>query len=243
MAPAAPPHYAFGPLVPGRLIRRYKRFLADVLLDDGREVVAHCANSGAMTTCNTPGARVLLQALPPSPGRKLLFAWQMIDIDGTWVGVHTALPNAAVASFVAAGLVPELLGYSEVRREVRYGAALGSRIDLLLGGHPVLGPCHVEIKNTTLRLGEHAAFPDSVTVRGQKHLRELTHLAQQGQRAVMFYFMGRADCARFRPADEVDPVYGALLRTAVRAGVEILAYRMAFAATGITLLGRAEVDL
>lgn len=214
-----------------------------MVLDDGREVVAHCANSGAMTTCNTPGARVLLQELPASPSRKLLFAWQMIEIDGTWVGVNTALPNAVAAAFVAAGQVPELSGYEIMRREVRYGAQMGSRIDLLLDGHEAMGPCHVEIKNTTLRVGAHAAFPDSVTLRGQKHLRELTHLAKHGQRAVMFYFMGRSDCHRFRPADEVDPAYGKLLRAAAAAGVEILAYRMAFAPDGITLLGRAPVDL
>ena len=117
------------------------------------------------------------------------------------------------------------------------------RIDLLLDGHEAMGPCHVEIKNTTLRVGAHAAFPDSVTLRGQKHLRELTHLAKLGQRAGMFYFMGRADCHRFRPADEVDPAYGKLLRAATAAGVEVLAYRMAFAPDGITLLGRAPVDL
>lgn len=243
MADAPLPHFPLGPLLPGRLQRRYKRFLADVLLDDGREVVAHCANSGAMTSCNTPGARVLLQELPRSPSRKLLFSWQMIDIDGTWVGVNTVLPNAAAAAFVAAGRVPELQGYAEARREVRYGMQMGSRIDLLLDGHPILGPCHVEIKNTTLKVGEHAAFPDSVTVRGQKHLRELTHLAAAGQRAVMFYFMGRADCTRFRPADEVDVTYGRLLREAAAAGVEILAYRMHFDPAGITLLGRAPIDL
>jgi len=235
--------YPLGPLVPGRLIRRYKRFLADIRLQDGQEVVAHCANSGAMTSCIEAGAPVMVSALPPSPSRKLLYAWQMIEIGGTWVGVNTALPNAAAAAFVAQGQVPELTGYGRVRREVRYGENLRSRIDLLLEDHPILGHCHVEIKSTTLRIGDHGAFPDSVTVRGQKHLRELTHLAQNGHRAVMFYFLGRSDCARFRPADEIDPAYGALLRTAVAAGVEILAYRMAFAPVGIRLLGPAPVDL
>lgn len=230
-------------MVFGRLLRRYKRFLADVRLDDGTEVVAHCANSGAMTSCMREGARVLLTQLPPAASRKLLYAWQMIEMDGTWVGVNTALPNAAAAAFVAGGHIPELAGYGRLRREVRYGEKLSSRIDLLLDEHPTCGPCHVEIKSTTLRVGHHGAFPDSVTVRGQKHLRELTVLAQNGHRAVMFYFIGRADCARFRPADEVDATYGTLLRSAAAAGVELLAYRMAFSPAGITLLGPAPVDL
>lgn len=224
-------------------MRRYKRFLADVVLDDGQEVVAHCPNPGAMTSCIKEGALVLLRAMPKSPTRKLLFTWVMIDIDGTWVGVDTSMPNAAAASFVAQGLVAELSGYGRARREVRYGTGLRSRIDLLLDKHPTLGPCHVEIKSTTLRVGVHGAFPDSVTVRGQKHLRELTLLAQAGQRAVMFYFIGRADCQRFRPADEIDPVYGRLLRQAMHAGVEILAYRMALSPAGVRLLGPAAVDV
>lgn len=235
--------FPLGPMVRGHLIRRYKRFLADVRLEDGREVVAHCANSGAMTSCLAEGAEVCLTALPKSPSRKLLWAWQMVNINGTWVGVNTALPNGAAAAFVAAGKVPELSGYGRLRREVRYGTNLGSRIDLLLDEHPTQGPCHVEIKSTTLRVGEHGAFPDSVTVRGQKHLRELTLLAQGGHRAVMFYFMSRSDCARFRPADEIDGAYGTLLRQAAQAGVELLAYRMAFAPVGISLLGPAPIDL
>lgn len=243
MLPDTPAHIPFGPMVRGRLIRRYKRFLADVRLDDGREVVAHCANSGAMTSCLQQGAPVCLTELAKSPKRKLLYAWQLVNMGGTWVGVNTALPNAAAATFVAAGRIPELVGYGQLRREVRYGTNLGSRIDLHLDQHPAKGPCYVEIKSTTLKVGHHGAFPDSVTVRGQKHLRELTLLAQGGQRAVMFYFMGRSDCARFRPADEIDPVYGTLLRTAARAGVELLAYRMAMSPEGISLMGPAPIDL
>jgi sugar fermentation stimulation protein A len=235
--------FLLGKMLEGRLVRRYKRFLADIELLDGRLVVAHCVNSGAMTACLRAGARVFVTQVPASTTRKLLYTWQMIEVDGTWVGVNTALPNAAVAHFVATGQVPELAGYSQMRREVRYGAALRSRIDLWLGDHPQHGDCHVEVKNTTMRVGAHAAFPDSVTVRGQKHLRELTTLAEAGERAVMFYFMGRADCARFRPADEVDPAYGALLRAATLAGVEVLAYRMGVSPQGIALLGRAPVDL
>ena len=227
-------------MVSGRLIKRYKRFLADVQLSQDEIVTAHCANSGSMATCADPDSPVMV-SISDDPKRKLRYTWELIEAQGVWVGVNTATPNAAVAHFVQSGQIPELAGYAQQRREVKYGIE-NSRIDLLLthaDGHT----CHVEVKNATMRVGTHAAFPDAVTLRGQKHLRELTALARRGERAVMFYYIGRADCLRFRPADEIDPAYGALLRKAAAADVEILAYRVSYAPSGVTLLGRVPVDL
>ncbi len=228
------------PMIPGRLLKRYKRFLADIRLPQGEIIVAHCANSGSMATCADPDSPVML-SVSDDPKRKLRYTWELIEAQGVWVGVNTATPNAAVTHFVRTGQVPELAGYTHLRREVKYGSE-SSRIDLLLthqDGHT----CHVEVKNATMRVGHHAAFPDAVTLRGQKHLRELTALARRGERAVMFYYVGRADCLRLRPADEIDPAYGALLRQAASAGVEILAYRVSYDPYGVALLGRAPVDL
>jgi sugar fermentation stimulation protein A len=228
------------PTLPATLLGRYKRFLADVRLASGEVITVHCPNSGAMTGCDGPGSPVIISD-SQSASRKLRYTWELVDVGDTWVGVNTGTPNAAVHYFIGAGRFPELTGYDEARREVRYGVDGTSRIDILLTGPR--GTCHVEIKNATLRVGEHAAFPDAVTTRGQKHLRELTALATRGERAVMFYFMGRSDCRRFRAADEVDPAYGALLRQAEAAGVELLAYRMHYTPEGVEVLERAPVDL
>jgi sugar fermentation stimulation protein A len=230
------------PLIAGILVRRYKRFLADIVLADGREIVAHCPNSGAMTTCSTPGSPVWVSAAS-NPTRKLPWTWEMVQANGVWVGVNTQIPNTAVAAFIAAGQIPALRGYATVRREVVYGSDGRSRIDILLQGKTAADTCHVEVKNATFRVGQHAAFPDAVTLRGQKHLRELTALVAAGQRATMFYFVGRSDCQRFRPADEVDPTYGRLLRVAAQAGVAILAYQMQFSRAGVALGRRLPVDL
>ncbi|MCG8455639.1 MAG: DNA/RNA nuclease SfsA, partial [Holophagales bacterium] len=231
------------PLREGRLIRRYKRFLADVELDDGTCLTVHCPNSGAMTTCSEPGRPVVISD-SGNPKRKLRYTLEMIRMGRTWVGVNTANPNRAVRAFVAKGRIPELAGYDTVRAEVPYGVEGRSRIDLLLEDPDgERSPCFVEIKNATYRVGEHAAFPDAVTVRGRKHLNELEAEAAAGNRAVIFFFVGRADCRRMRPADEVDPAYGETLRKACGAGVEPLAYRMRFSRRGVELLDRLPVDL
>ena len=229
------------PLLPATLVRRYKRFLADVVLADGTPLTVHCPNSGAMTTCAKPGMPVLLSD-SQNPKRKLRYTWELICMDGTWVGVNTINPNKAVSGFVAAQCIPELAGYAHLRREVSYGSDGKSRIDVLLSDGQ-RSDCYVEIKNATMRVGAHAAFPDAVTSRGQKHLEALMHVRQRGERAVIFFFIGRSDCARFRPADEVDPRYGVLLREAVATGVEVLAYRMAFDPHGVRVLGPAPVDV
>ncbi len=222
-------------------MRRYKRFLADVRLADGRVLTVHCPNSGAMTACCEPGRPVWISD-SQNPARKLRFTWELIKMGRTWVGVNTANPNQAVAELVTSGCIPELSGYGRLRREVAYGRHR-SRIDILLedptGSLPA---CYVEVKNATMRVGEHAAFPDAVTERGQKHLRELSYVARQGLRAVLFFFVGRADCQRFRAASEVDPDYARLLRDAVGAGVEVLPYRMHLSPRGIALRGRLPFD-
>ena len=227
-------------LIPATLLRRYKRFLADVELADGTVLTVHCPNPGRMTSCGEPGRPVWISD-SQNPKRKLRYTLEMIRMGRTWVGVNTANPNPAVAGFIRAGKIPELADYDQIKPEVRAG---DSRLDLRLrdleGARP---DCFVEIKSATLRAGEHAAFPDAVTERGRKHLAQLAALVAGGYRGVIFYFVGRADCRRFRPADEVDPAYGAALREAVAAGVEPLAYRMRFSRRRIELVDRLPVDL
>lgn len=222
---------------------RYKRFLADVELASGETITVHCPNSGSMKGCSEPGRPVLISD-SKNPKRKLRHTLEMIQMGPTWVGVNTANPNRAVAEWIEQDRIPELAGYPAQRREVPYGPENRSRIDVLLSDPDGERPrCWVEIKNTTWRVGEHAAFPDAVTTRGQKHLEELAGVVAEGERGVIFFFVGRADCTRFRPADEVDADYGRILRRVVGQGVEALAYRMRFAPERIELLERVPVDL
>lgn len=213
------------PLHEGWLIKRYKRFLADVELAGGELITAHCANTGPMTGCAEPGSAVLLSK-SDNPNRKLRYSWELIKVGRIWVGVNTARPNAIVEHAIQSGLVPELKGYESLRREVKYGREGKSRIDILLEDD-ARGRCWVEVKNTTL-LAEPgvARFPDAVTTRGQKHLQELTDMAKAGDRAVIFFLVNRADADKMGPADEIDPEYGKLLRKAVKAGVEALAFQV-----------------
>ncbi|MCB9778741.1 MAG: DNA/RNA nuclease SfsA [Alphaproteobacteria bacterium] len=228
-------------LIPGTLLRRYKRFLADVALDDGREVTAWCPNPGRMTSCMAPGWRVWLSAAPP--GRKLAWTWELSqDPDGPLVLVNTQHPNAVVAEAVAAGIVGPLAGYRSLRREVKQG---DSRFDLVLDDHPD-DPrrCFVEVKSATLRVAPGlAAFPDAVTARGRKHLDHLSALAGHGHRAVLLFALSRDDCDALRPADEIDPAYGDALRAAAAAGVEILARQCRLSTTDVVLTGPATVRL
>lgn len=209
------------PLLHGRLVRRYKRFLADVELDDGGMVTVHCPNSGSMKGLTPEGAPVLVSD-SGNPKRKLRMTLERVRVGRTWVGVNTMLPNHIVREGIEEGRVPALRGYRTVRSEVKLGDS--SRIDLFLTDGD--GPdCWVEVKNATLRVGRRAAFPDAVTSRGLKHLDELIGVVEAGQRAAMFFLVNRADCDGLEPADDIDPAYGAGLRRAARAGVEVLAHR------------------
>ncbi|GFO64224.1 DNA/RNA nuclease SfsA [Geomonas paludis] len=208
------------PLYQGTLIRRYQRFLADVQLDDGTVVTAHTPNTGSMMGCALPGNRVLL-SVSGNPGRKYPHSWELVQADGVWVGINTMLPNLLAREAILNGVVAELAGYDHIKLEVPYGT--GSRIDLLLSGER--GLCYVETKNVTLVRERCALFPDAVSTRGQKHLRELMEMVRQGHRAVNLFVVQRGDGDALSPADAIDPAYGALLREAAQAGVELLAYQ------------------
>lgn len=207
-------------LYPGTLIRRYQRFLADVQLVSGEIVTAHCPNSGSMKGCAVPGSPVLL-SLSDNPKRRLKYTWELVQANGLWIGLNTGLPNRLVREGIENGTVVELQGYDRIRGEVPYGG--NSRIDLLLEGKQEL--CYVEVKNVTLVDGRVALFPDAVTARGQKHLRELMSVVRKGHRGVIFFVVQRGDGDSVAPADAIDPEYGRLLRQAVACGVEALAYR------------------
>jgi sugar fermentation stimulation protein A len=210
-------------LVPATILRRYKRFLADVRLEDGRELTVHVPNSGTMETCYEEGGQVLISPAD-NPKRKLKWTLEQCFVDGdTRVMVNTQLPNKLVKEAVELGLVGGLSGYDSVRPEVKYGSR-NSRIDLLLEGEG-RPPCWVEIKNATLMAEAGVArFPDAITKRGQKHLLELAEMAERGHRAVIFYLASRSDAQAVGPADAIDPAYGRLLREVVLRGVEPLAY-------------------
>ena len=208
-------------LIPGRLIKRYKRFLADVELDDGVVVTAHCPNSGRMTSCSEPGQPVYL-SWHDNPKRKLKYTWEIIQMPDSLVGVNTLVPNRLIKTSIENGLVAELDAYEEIRSEVQ--TSKGSRLDLLLTDSRGT-KCFVEIKNCTLVNQGVACFPDAVTKRGRKHLEELQRLTAEGNRCVMFFCIQRMDAECFRPADQIDAAYGEALREAhLNKGVEILVY-------------------
>jgi sugar fermentation stimulation protein A len=221
-------------LLPGRLIRRYKRFLADVDLGGGRTITAVCPNTGSMMGCCEPGNRVWLSE-SGNPSRKYAHTWEIVETrPRVMVGINTALPNKLVRKAIDAGVASELSGYREVLREVRYGHE-GSRIDLLLRGERRKA-CYVEVKNVTAAVERGVAlFPDAVTERGTKHLRELIAMVEAGHRAVLFFCVQRGDVDEVRPADQIDPEYGATLRRALEKGVEALAYRARVSVRGISL--------
>ena len=224
------------PLIAGTLIRRYKRFLADITLDDGSVVTAHCPNSGSMTGCALPGSRVFLSRSDNSK-RAYPLTWELVETEGVWIGVNTSLSNRLAHEAIENGVVVELQGYDAIRPEVSYGA--NSRIDLLLSGSA--GRCFVEVKNVTLAEGQRALFPDAVTTRGQKHLNELMRVVREGDRGVLLFTVQRGDAESVSPADAIDPVYGRLLRQAMDSGVEALAYRAEISAAEIRLAQRLPI--
>jgi sugar fermentation stimulation protein A len=220
-------------------LRRYKRFLADVELEGGETLTVHCPNPGRMIGVQEAGAPVLLRD-SQNPKRKLRWTLQSIQVGATWVNLDTHLANPTVEQWVRAGEIEELAGYEQLRREVPYGK--NSRIDLLLerAGSP---PCYVEVKSTTLVEAGLARFPDAVTARGLKHLHELSDVAGAGERAVLFFLVGRHDADRFAPADDIDPAYGRGLREALAAGVELLAYSAVVTPEGMQLQARLPLSL
>jgi sugar fermentation stimulation protein A len=221
-------------LTRGRLIKRYKRFLADVMLDDGTEVTAHCANSGRMTSCSDPGRPVFL-SFHDNPRRKLKYSWELIEMPSSLVGVNTLVPNRLVARAARHDLPPALAGYSQVKPEVRIDDH--TRLDLKLSA-PGRRDCFVEIKNCTLVEDNVAMFPDVPTTRGQKHLQTLAALKDQGHRAVIFFLVQRTDAVRFSPAHAIDAEYGRLLQQVATHGVEILVFDVVIDLERIAL-GRA----
>ena len=216
-------HFA-APLVRGTLLRRYKRFFADVMLDNGETVIAHCPNPGSMLSVNQPGSQVWLSRADKAT-RTLAFTWELIRVGEALVGINTGRPNRLVADALAHDLIPELSGYSSIRREVRYGR--NCRIDLLLE-EPGRPTCLVEVKNVTMRrsLGVSGPieFPDSVTARGVKQLAELAAAVRRGNRAVMLYIAQRSDADRLAFASDLDPAYGRAVLAAAEAGVESYCY-------------------
>jgi sugar fermentation stimulation protein A len=208
------------PLLSGILLKRYKRFLADIKLDDGTYITAHCPNSGSMKTCKEPGWKVLVSK-SSNPKRKLKYTWEMVHNGICWIGINTQIPNIIAKEAILGGKISELRGYENIQTEVRYGQ--NSRVDLLLKRDNEL--CYVEVKNVTLVVNDSFRFPDAVTTRGQKHLDELCTVLDHGDRAVMFFVVQRSDATYFTPATQIDPDYARKLKVAHEHGVEILVYR------------------
>jgi sugar fermentation stimulation protein A len=228
------------PLVRGRLVQRYKRFFADVVLDDGTEITAHCPNPGAMLGVNTPGLAVWLSK-SDDPKRKLAHTLELVQTaEGALTGVNTLHPNRIVAEALQAGLIPELRGYDTIRREVKYGEA--SRVDFLLTS-PDRPSCWLEIKNCHLSRGAGLAeFPDCVAARSSRHLRELAAMTKAGDRAVVLFVVQRMDCDRFSACAELDPVFARTLGEVASEGVEVLAYACGIDEQGVALKQRIAWD-
>jgi sugar fermentation stimulation protein A len=228
------------PLLEARLVKRYKRFLADVTLDDGTALTVHCPNTGSMLGCQTPGSRVWLSR-SDNPKRKYAHTWELVELDGgVLVGINTGRSNALVREAIESGVIGELAGYAEIRPEVRYGNE-NSRVDFLLSGRQ--GACYLEVKNVTAAVDEGIAlFPDAVSVRGTRHLRELiATLGEGGRRAVLCFCVQRADVREVRPADDIDADYGRTLREALAAGVQVIAYRAKLSPEAVALVERIPV--
>lgn len=229
------------PLVRGKLIKRYKRFLVDIELESGKVVVAHCANPGSMMNLLLPDAEVWL-SLASNPNRKLKYTWEMIRYEDTLIGLNTSLPNKILEDAIQQDLVVEFTEYDSLKREVKYGE--NSRIDILLQSSN-LPDCYLEVKSVTLKRPENgnnlAEFPDSVTVRGTKHLHELSGQVANGNRAAMFYLVQREDCNRLSIAGDIDPNYANAFIAARKAGVEMLCYGCSISPEAIKIRRKLEI--
>lgn len=224
-------------LIHGTLIKRYMRFLADIKLDNGEIVTAHCTNSGSMKSCLESGAEVFLSPVD-DPARKTRYTWEMIQINESWVGVNTSNPNTLALQWIREQRIPGLIGYTHVEREVKFG---DSRFDIF--AYNDKEECFVEIKNVTLKEGDFALFPDAVTTRGQKHLETLIEAKLSGRRTVMLYVIQRMDVKKFGAATSIDPVYATKLKKAYEAGVEIIPLQVKVTPTGIEPAGILPFDL
>jgi sugar fermentation stimulation protein A len=231
--------HTYPPLLSGKLVKRYKRFFADIELDSGEIVTAHCANTGPMTSVSTVGSAVYVSQ-NQDPKRKLKYSWEMILVEQTWVGINTSLPNRVVGHMLKHHLLPELEPYDTIQPEVAYGNEK-SRIDFMLTGdnHKTF----VEVKNTTWNQGNIALFPDTVTTRGQKHMRELIAIMDANTKSTLIYFINRSDCDEFAPGTQADPEYGRLVKEAIASGVKILPCRFHVTPKTIEYLGLAKMDL
>jgi len=225
-------------LTSGRLIKRYKRFLADIRLEDGSLITAHCPNSGSMKGCQGENWPVMLSK-SANPKRKYSYTWEMVHNGTCWIGINTHLANHIVKEAIELGRIDELRGYSNIKPEVKYGR--NSRIDLLLSREN--SSCYVEIKNVTLVENGNYQFPDAVTTRGKKHLQELQDVVRSGARAVMFFLVQRSDGAIFKPAEHIDPAYSQELKRAFQNGVEILVYRAEIAPQKIEITEKIEYKI
>lgn len=217
------------PLVHGRLIKRYKRFLADVVLDSGEVVTVHCTNSGSMDSCLEEGAPVYLTPVD-DPKRKTKFTWEMIFINGDWIGINTSHPNKIVYDALVNKEIPQLNEYTKITREVKFGK---SRLDILAEND--YEKCAIEVKNVTMRRGDVALFPDAKTTRGLKHLHTLIRLKEEGYRAAMVYVIQRSDVQIFSPESTIDPDYAAGLKEALKKGVEIFPLQVKVTPKGIRI--------
>lgn len=231
-------------LIKGKLIKRYKRFLADVELEDGSVVVAHCTNSGSMKSCIEEGATVYLSPAT-DPKRKTRFTWEMIFMNGNWIGINTMIPNKLAFDAIKNGEIEKLKGYTLVKREVTFG---DSRFDIYAEKDPPVGEqcvekCFVEVKNVTMKVGNYALFPDAITTRGRKHLETLIEVKKSGIRAVMLYVIQRMDVEVFGPAEDIDPEYAKSLRKAIKNGVEVIAVQAKVSPEGIDINKELKVEI
>jgi len=225
------------PLQPATLLRRYKRFLADVELPDGRQLTVHCPNTGSMLGCSAPGLPVMISR-SDNPGRKYPHTLEMVMVDGNWIGINTSRTNGLVREALESSLFPEVLPFDEIRAEVKTG---DSRLDFLLTGQE--GATYVEVKNCTLARKGIAMFPDAVTARGSKHLKELIRLHGEGYRAAIIFCVQMGGVSGFAPAADIDPVYAGTLSAAVSGGVLALACRAEVSPEGILVKERLAVTI
>lgn len=230
---------AYPPLIKGVLIKRHKRFLAEIALSTGKHITAHCPNSGSMLECSEAG-RTVYVSRRDNPKRKLKYSWELIEMPASLVGIDTLTPNRLVKAATESGRIEELKEYSRVEPEIKAGDR--SRLDFLLRT-PRGDCCYIEVKNCTLVNNGIAQFPDAVTARGLKHLHELASLMRAGHRCIMFYLVQRMDAVRFMPADTIDSAYAAALRASYRNGLEILIYDVNINLQGVELRNRIPYTL